>query len=194
MDASYSGRSTAPTDPRGSVSGVRRLALVCLVGLAVAYAIGVPLFVLGDDDPLPEGADAVVVLAGPAELLRAGQTLVGGGIAPTLVVSTSRGGRGDRRARYCRSEPENVVCLYPGPFSTAGEAQAITELAEREDWDTLVLVTSRHERLLAERVFRRCGNYRVAAHGVDESWWREAIGIPLEFVKFGIAEALRRGC
>jgi len=173
---------------------MRRFVLVCLIGLAIAYAVGIPLFVLRDDAPLPEGADAVVVLAGPVELLRAGQTLVGGGIAPTLVVSTSRGGRGDRRVRYCRSEPENVVCLYPGPFSIPGEAQAVTELADRENWDTLVLVTSRHERLLAERVFRRCGNYRVAGHGVDESWWREAIGIPLEWVKLGIAETVRRGC
>lgn len=173
---------------------MRRLALVCLVALAAAYAVGIPLFLLPEDDPLPEGTDAVVVLAGPIDLLRMGQTLVGGGIAPRLVVSTSRGGRGDRRARYCRSEPENVVCLYPGSFSTAGEALAITELAERENWDTLVLVTSRHERLLAERTFRRCGNYRVAEVGVNESWWREAIGIPLEWMKFAVAETVRRRC
>ena len=188
------GFPTSSDRPPCHCSRMRRLVVVCLVALAAAYAVGIPLFLLPEDDPVPDAADAVVVLAGPFDLLRAGQTLVGGGFAPTLVVSTTRGGRGDRRVRYCRSEPENVVCLYPGPFSTPGEAQAITELAEREDWDTLVLVTSRHERLLAERTFRRCGNYRVAAVGVDESWWREAIGIPLEWMKLAIAETVRRGC
>ena len=142
------------TDRPVTLPAMRRFVLVCLVVLAAAYAVGVPLFLLSDDDALPEGADAVVVLSGPDNLLPAGQTLVGGGIAPTLVVSASRRGRGDRRVQFCRSEPEDVECVYPGPFSTPGEAQAISALAERRGWDTVVLVTSDYERLVAERVFR----------------------------------------
>ena len=173
---------------------MRRFVLVCVIVLAAAYAVGVPLFLLADDDALPEGADAVVVLAGPDNLLPAGQALVGGGIAPTLVVSATRGGRADQRVRFCSSEPEDVECVYPGPFSTPGEAQAISALAERRGWDTIVLVTAQHERLLAERVFRRCGDVRVAEHGVEQPWWRTVVGIPLEWVKFVIAETVRRGC
>lgn len=173
---------------------MRRFALVCLVGLAIGYAVGIPVLLLREDTPLPDDADAVIVLAGRIELLRAGQTLVRKGIAPTLVVSTGRGGRRDPRVRSCRSEPENVVCVYPEPYSAPGEAVVINELAISEKWDTLVLVTSRHERLLAERVFRRCGKYRVAGYGVDEPWWREAIGIPIEWVELGVAETVRRGC
>jgi uncharacterized SAM-binding protein YcdF (DUF218 family) len=168
--------------------------LVCAVILVAAYAIGVPLFLLADDDPLPQGADAVVVLAGPDNLLPAGQTLIGGGIAPTLVVSATRGRRGDRRVQLCRSEPEGVECVYPGPFSTPGEAQAISALAERRGWDTVVLVTAEYERLVAQRVFQRCGDFRVAEHGVDQPWWRDVVGIPLEWVKFAVAETVRRGC
>jgi uncharacterized SAM-binding protein YcdF (DUF218 family) len=173
---------------------MRRFVLVCLVILAAAYVIGVPWFLLTDDDPLPEGADAVVVLSGPDNLLTAGQTLVGGGIAPTLVVSASRSARGTRRANYCRAEPEDVVCLYAGPFSTPGEAQAISELAQKRNWDTVVLVTTQVDRQLAERVFRRCGDFRAVAGGVDQPWWRDVIGVPLEWLKLGIAETVRRGC
>lgn len=173
---------------------MRRFLLWCAIVLAAAYAVGVPLFMLSDDDAIPEGADAVVVLAGPDNLLPAGQTLVNGGIAPTLVVSATRSGRGDRRVRLCQAEPEGVECVYPGPFSTPGEAQAISALAKSRGWDTVVLVTPDYERYVAQRVFRRCGDFRVAEHGVDQPWWRDVVGIPLEWVKFAIAETVRRGC
>ena len=173
---------------------MRRFVLVCLVILAAAYVIGVPWFLLTDDDPLPEGADAVVVLSGPDNLVSAGETLVGGGIAPTLVVSASRSAGGDYRANYCRAKPDDVVCIYAGPFSTPGEAQAITELAKNRDWDTIVLVTTQVDRQLAERVFRRCGDFRAVASGVDQPWWRDVVGVPLEWLKLAVAETVRRGC
>jgi hypothetical protein len=183
-----------PTDPRVTLPRVRRFILVCLVVLAAAYVIGVPFFLLSDDDPLPDGADAVVVLSGPDNLLTAGRTLVGGGIAPTLVVSASSSARGNRRTRYCRSEPEDVECVYGGPFSTPGEAETISELARERKWDTVVLVTTQVDRRLAERVFERCGDFRAVASGVDQPWWRDVVGIPIEWVKFAVAETVRRRC
>ena len=173
---------------------MRRFVLVCLVVLAAAYVIGVPFFLMTDDEAIPEGADAVVVLSGPDNLLAAGRTLVGGGIAPTLVVSASRSARGNKRVSYCRAEPEDVQCIYAGPFSTPGEAQAISELAKKRNWDTIVLVTTEVDRQLAERVFRRCGDFRAVASGVDQPWWRNVVGVPLEWLKFAVAETVRRGC
>jgi len=58
----------------------------------------------------------------------------------------------------------------------------------------VILVTSDYETLRADRAFQRCGDFRVAAYGVDESWWRTAIGIPLEWVKLAVSETARRGC
>jgi len=102
---------------------------------------------------------------------------------------------GDKaRARACRKKASDVVCIYAGPFSSVGEAQAISQLAKRRNWDTVVLVTSDYETFRAERSFRRCGDFRIAAYGVDEPWWRTAIGIPLEWVKLAVTETVRRNC
>ena len=174
---------------------MRRFLIVCAVVLALAYVIGIPLFHHhDDDDTLPKGADAVVALAGSDRTLPAAQTLVGGGIAPTLVVSAEKNGRDNARSRACRSKASDVICVYAGPYSSVGEAQAISELAKRRRWDTVVVVTSDYETFRAERAFQRCGDFRVATYGVDEPWWRTAIGIPLEWVTLGVSETVRRNC
>jgi hypothetical protein len=172
---------------------MRRFVLISLVVLGLAYAIGIPLFLGHDDGSLPKGADAVVALAGSDQTLPAAQSLVGGGIAPTLVVSAERNSNDERR-RLCRSKAEDVVCFYAGRFSSTGEAQAVSELARRRHWDTVVLVTADYETYRAERAFSRCGDFRVATYGVDEPTWRTAIGIPLEWVKLAVSETVRRGC
>ena len=173
---------------------MRRFLLFALALLAGAYIIGIPLFLGQSDDPLPEDADAVVALAGSNRILSAAQTLVGGGIAPTLVVSADRNARDEKRVRLCKAKQPDVVCVYAGPFTSGNEAQAVTRLAERRNWDTLVLVTADYEMFRAERVFRRCGEFRVEASGVDEPWWRTAIGIPVEWVNLALAETVRRNC
>jgi uncharacterized SAM-binding protein YcdF (DUF218 family) len=173
---------------------MRRFVVFCLVALALAYIVGVPLFLGQEDDSLPKGADAVVALSGSENTLPEAQTLVGGGIAPTLVVSTERSGRDKQRTRLCKSKSSDVICVYAGPYSSVGEAQAISELAKRRNWDTIVLVTSDYELFRAGRAFTRCGDFRVAKVGVDEPLWRTAIAIPLEWVKLAVTETVRRGC
>jgi uncharacterized SAM-binding protein YcdF (DUF218 family) len=173
---------------------VRRFLIVCAVALAAAFAVGVPLFVWQDDDSLPRGADAVVALSGSERTLPAAQTLVGGGIAPMLVVSAERNGRDEPRARICRTKADDVICVYGGPFATSGEAQAISRLAEDRGWDTIILVSSDVERFRLERAFQRCGDFRVATYGVDEPWWNKVVGIPLEWVKLAVSETVRRNC
>jgi hypothetical protein len=172
---------------------MRRFLIIVGVCLVLAFAIGIPLF-LGDDDSLPRGADAVIALAGSDETLPEAQTLVGGGIAPVLVVSAQRNGRDAERAAVCRKKAEDVVCVYGGPITTSGEVQAISRLAEQRGWDTLILVSADYERFRLQRAFQRCGDFRIATHGVDEPWWSTAIGIPLEWVKLAVSETVRRNC
>ena len=175
---------------------MRRFVTVCLLALVAAYAIGIPLFLMRDDDPLPSDADAVVALSGSDRTLPAAQALVGGGIAPMLVVSADRNSRDKQRLRLCRQkEPEGLVCVYAGEVTTFREAPAISALARKQDWDTIVLVTSRYHRLAADRALRRCDDQlRIVEYGVDEPWWRTAIGVPLEWVKLAVGETVRRGC
>lgn len=173
---------------------MRRFGLFLVALLVGAYVVGVPLFLGQSDDPLPQDADAVVALAGSDQILREAQTLVGGGIAPTLVVSADRNARNKRRVNLCRAKQADVVCVYAGPLTTSNEEQAVTRLAERRGWDTLVLVTADYKVFRAERIFRRCGDLRIEASGVDEPWWRTTIGIPLEWVRLAVAETVRRNC
>ena len=172
---------------------MRRFLLVCIVGLAAAWALGA-LLLLNDDDSLPADADAVVVLSGSKQSLPAGQALVGGGIAKTLLVSTTRTDSDDRRRRLCRNPPEDVVCVVGGPFREGGELQAIAKVARNRDWDTVVVVSPSYERVRVDRVLGRCADLRVVGVGVDDPWWRDAIALPLEWVKLGVAETVRRRC
>jgi uncharacterized SAM-binding protein YcdF (DUF218 family) len=182
------------TDAGVTLSAVRRFVIFAAVVLGLAYAVGIPAFIQREDDPLPPKADAIVVLAGSDRRLPAAQALLGGGLAPTLVVSADRSGHDERRVRLCRNPPEGVICIHAEPFSTVGEAAAVRELARRNDWKSIILVTSRYHMFRASRIFRRCIDARIAEHGVDEPWWRDGIAVPLEWLKLGIAETIRRNC
>ncbi len=171
---------------------VRRFLVFCLVVLAAAWGLGA-LVLLADDDPLPPDADAIVVLRGSGQSLPAGQALLGGGIAPTLLVSSGSTGD-DRRRRLCRKPPEEVVCVIGGPFVTGGELQAIADVARNRRWDTVVVVSPSYERVRVDRVLARCADVRVVGYGVDDPWWRDAVALPIEWVKLGVAETVRRGC
>jgi uncharacterized SAM-binding protein YcdF (DUF218 family) len=173
---------------------MRRFLLTFFVLLVAAYAVGAPLFHWRDDDPLPAKADAVVVLSGSDKRIPAARALVDGGIAPLLVVSAERNDRDKVRRRLCRSKAEDAMCVYPGPLSQVGDAQAIAKIAETRDWDTIILVTSRYSLFRSDRIFRRCADFRVVEYGVDEDWWRVAIDVPLEWLKLGVAETVRRNC
>ena len=120
----------------------------------------------------------MVALAGSDNTLPAAQTLVGGGIAPMLVVSAERNGNDKARARACRAKSDDVVCIYAGPYSSVGGGAGHLAVRKRRNWSTVVLVTSDYETFRAERSFRRCGDFRVATYGVDGSRRRTRIGIP----------------
>jgi len=173
---------------------VRRFVIIVAVALGLAYAIGIPAFLERDDDPLPPKADAIVVLAGSENRLPAAEALFDGGLAPTLVVSADRSGHDHQRAALCRKPPRGVVCVHAGPASTEGEAQAVRQLVVRNHWESLILVTSRYQLFRADRIFQRCVDAKITERGVDEPWWRNAIAVPLEWIKLGISETVRRNC
>ena len=181
------------TDAVGNLSAVRRFLVVCAVALVAAWVLGV-LVLMGDDDELPNDANAVFVLAGAQGGLQSGQALVGGGIAPMLVVSVDRNARDTRRARVCRNPPDNVFCVVRGPFASGGELQALAKLAKARDWDRVVVVAPSYMSVRIDRVFDRCADARVVQVDADEPWWRDAIAIPLEWVSLAVSETVRRGC
>jgi hypothetical protein len=122
------------------------------------------------------------------------QKLVRQGLAPVLVVSAERTRQSKERATLCRSHPEQVVCVNADPFTASSEQRVIAQLANNRKWKTLVVVTPDYESFRVERAFDRCPGITFVVHDVDEPWWRSAIGVPLEWVKLGVSETVRRDC
>jgi DUF218 domain len=168
------------------------------VVLAVVYAIGVWLFLLREDDPLPRRADAVVVLAGSKKRLPLALTLMRARVAPTLVVSTDASDRDPARFRLCtgpRPRGYTLICRRADPFSTRGEARLVRALVLEHGWRSLVVVSSRYHLFRAQRAFERCTGARLSMRGTDaDPWWRKAIEVPLELVKLARDETIRRSC
>jgi uncharacterized SAM-binding protein YcdF (DUF218 family) len=182
------------TDPGVSLSAVRRFWLIIAIALGLAYAIGVPMFLERDDDPLPAKADAIVALSGSDQPLPEARSLFEGGLAPTLVVSSDRNGRDAERAALCKKPPKGILCIQPGQLSTFDEARLVGDLALRNHWQSIVLVTPRYQMYRTGRIFDRCVDAKITEHGVDEPWWKNTIAVPLEWIKLAISETVRRSC
>ena len=172
------------------------LALLVLIVVGT-YAVGAVLFLLRDDDPLPDRADAVVVLAGTESRLPVALSLVQKGVAPVLVVSEDDSD--EARARLCRQGKVpgarvEVICRTVEPHATRSEARLVASLADRRGWHSIVVVTSRYHLFRAERLFRRCTDAKLVMRGAPESVGHNLVAIPWEWAKLGLAETFRRGC
>ena len=175
-----------------------RVGSAVLLGAVIACGLGIWLFLLRPEDPLPDRADAVVVLAGSPARLPVGLDLIATGIARTLVVSEASKSSDEERYALCNGpKPRRytLICRRASPFSTRGEAELIGRLAEQNRWRNLVVVTSRYHLFRAERLIRRCTDAAVSMRATDgDSWWQKARAIPLEYVKLARSETVQRDC
>ena len=176
----------------------RTLLSFLVLAAAVAYGFGIWLFLLYPEDRLPRHPDAVVVLAGSEARLPVALALVEHGAAKTLVVSADDVARDPARYSLCHGpKPKRytLVCQTAAPFSTRGEAHMVADLVQKHGWTSVIVVTSRYHLYRAHMLVRRCTQVGLAMRAVDEdSWWRKAVAIPLEYVKLARAETFQRGC
>ena len=176
----------------------RRLLLALGVAVAALASLSVPLFLFPATDE-PGGADAVVVFAGAdGERQAAGIRLVREGVAPVLVISDG-GVPGSRNARVCRERPADLrlVCLTPDPATTRGEARAFADLAEREGWRSLALVTSTYHVHRAGLLLDRCyqGELRRVAVPVEDAGVDQTLQqVAAEWLALAAAVTLYRPC
>ncbi len=148
-------------------------------------------------EAVPPHADAVVVLSGSKRRLDRGLELVQGGVAPVLVVSAGFDPRQPRARRLClagRGRGFRVLCFWPRPDSTRGEARGVERLARRYGWRSIVLVTSRFHVTRARMLFRRCLDARVDAVGVSYPWTSTPMAVVGEWAKLLYALVLARSC
>jgi uncharacterized SAM-binding protein YcdF (DUF218 family) len=165
------------------------IALTCLLGWLLVWPATTP----------PDRADVVLVLAGgEGERELTGARLARQGVAPVLVVSDG-GGPATEQAPGCnlRFDGIRVICLTPRSPTTRGEARAFAELAARERWRSVALVTSRYHIRRASLLIGRCypgtvypvGAATVGLRGADLASLRvhEAVGVLA-------ATTVQRGC
>jgi uncharacterized SAM-binding protein YcdF (DUF218 family) len=150
---------------------MRRIIVRTLVGLA-ALAVLVALtgvtgwLLVWPQTTPPDQADVVLVLSGgTGERVTTGARLARAGVAPVLVLSDG-GNPASPRALGCqqRFPGVRVVCLTPRTPTTQGEARAFAELAAREGWRSVALVTSTYHVRRAELLLGRC--FPGAVHAV----------------------------
>lgn len=170
-----------------------------VIAAAVLYGLGIWLFLLHKDDPLPgHKADAVVVLAGSQKRLPVALDLMRRHAAKTLVVSETSASDDPARFRLCHGPKPSgyqLICQHAEPFSTRGEARLAAALATRNHWLSLIVVSSRYHLYRAERLFGRCTSAKLVMRGTSaDTWIRKAVAIPLEWAKLGRSVTFQRGC
>ncbi len=182
-----------------NVYPMRQLLSLLVIAAAALYGLGIWLFLLRADDRLPtHAADAVVVLAGSRSRLPVALDLMRQHAAKTLVVSETSASDDPARYRLCRdAKPRDykLICQHADPFSTRGEAHLAADLALRNHWLSLIVVSSRYHLYRAKRLFGRCTKATLIMRGTDAgTWWHKAAAVPLEWAKVARSVTFQRGC
>jgi len=168
-----------------------------LVLVAVAAVLGWGGDLLVAPDPLPEKADAVVVLAGSyrGEQFRQEEALrlLASGQADHLALSAARMTywgewvpdlmRHYLERRYGKEQADRAVLCTHNADSTREEAEALRPCLEEQGWHSLIVVTSnyhtRRARHIWGQVFRDAPRpIKISVYGVSDGdfephgWWR----------------------
>lgn len=150
----------------GVVTATIRAALVMVVSLTMAAIMGFTAFTFWTVYPpneRSENADVVVVIAGASD----GRHELGAEIAleygiKNFVVSNPAGAKDKVGYSHCagedRPEGTRTWCMDSYPVITSGEARTFHELAEEENWDSAIMVTSRPHTRRVNYFFEQCTN------------------------------------
>jgi hypothetical protein len=160
--------------------------------IALLAVVTARVFVWPDLPPLPVRADAIVELAGPGDddRDRVALDLARDRKAPVLAQSTLA----SDTACLPPVTGVRLVCFHPDPATTRGEARYIGTIAARNDWHSVILVTTPDQAWRARLRVSRCfpGKVYVAtAHLPSRDWFRQISYQWLASVK---ALTIQRSC
>ena len=146
----------------------------------------------------PAHADAIVMLSGDRDRLPAAERLIRDGVAPVLLLSSVHETPGWLAAvRLCRAgayDGATVVCPEAQPYSTRGEAETFSRLAEQRGWSSLVVVSSTYHLTRASILFHRCYAGRLSLVGAPYPWWQTPYVWASETIKLAVQLTVERGC
>jgi uncharacterized SAM-binding protein YcdF (DUF218 family) len=136
-------------------------------------------------------ADAVIVHAGQRHRQRLASRLMDEGVAPGLVLLFASGYLGDDADTLCQDQPDfTVLCPVPDRADTVGEAIAIDRLADENDWDTVIVVTSNYHLRRAVLLDRRCSDRSILGVGARprtfsvhlQATMKEMLALPIDLL------------
>lgn len=163
------------------MKSIRRLLAIVLAVVLLGTLAGLPIYVFPHTDPVPERADAIVVL-GPATRQRTdlARDLAAQGVSDTLLISvwaSDAAADPDERDVEACNEPElRVFCFTAEPATTQGEARALAAYAEKYDWKRVVVITQTPHITRARMLLERCWGGRVLMRSSGEpNEWPEYI-------------------
>ncbi|MBF4463520.1 hypothetical protein [Rathayibacter sp. VKM Ac-2878] len=138
------------------------------------------VYVFPREDDVPEHADAVLVL-GPATHARTelARRMVVAGIAKTLVVSVWWADYiapvGERDVSVCDDPTIVVICFVAVPETTSGEGEVLAQLAQRNGWKDVIVITQTPHLERARLILARCWDgrtwMRASAEPADLGGW-----------------------
>lgn len=141
-----------------------RTALIALIAPAAAIAVlaaATARLFIWPAQGMPGKVSAIVMLAGPGNLLSPAVDLARARRAPFLVISLGTPQSGNQ----CPPRIPDVtrICFNPVPASTQGEAEFVGRLARKYRWRSIAIVTITPQDTRARLRIERCFPGRVYA-------------------------------
>ena len=139
----------------------RRIRIIAAIAAAliVLFCVMTAVLFVYPDLNAPERSDAIVVLGGhgvPA--FDKGEELAKEGYAPDLVLSLQTWMKCQAYKSYlaARMPRLRVMCFFPEPQTTQGEARSIARLARQLDWRRIIVVVPTTQATRARLRIGRC--------------------------------------
>lgn len=161
--------------------------------MAAWATVGTRYILLSEpDEPAPVDAVYALGVVSPERLDRA-VDLIESGYSDQLILTVSHEAHW---GEFCGREHEfTVTCVTPDPLTTRGEARSWGQLAERNDWNSVMVVTMVPHLSRAELYFQRCFSGELVMMDDERDlegavWARQFFYESAAFVRY----ALSRGC
>jgi hypothetical protein len=155
----------------GRAQRPRRWTIIPVAAVLVTLLVLTGLIFVFPAQGMPARSDAIVMLDSPGDALGSALTLARHHRAPYLVISLGTPGSG----YGCPKAVPGVklICFYPVPATTRGEAEYIGKLAGKLGWHSVTLVTITPQASRARFRVERCfsGQLSVVTTPIGAVMW-----------------------
>jgi hypothetical protein len=138
--------------------------------------------------------DAIVMLGGPGDRLDTALALARAHLAPVLAVSEGTTGPAPGDVCPGKIAGVRVICFYPSPATTRGEAEFAGRLAARYHWHSIIVVAITPQDTVARLRMSRCFRGGVYLVNGPLPKWQWPLLVVYEWGSTLKALVLQRSC